>query len=160
MPEFRVPNMAQAIGEAVQAAVDPNRPNSTMDHVTQLVHENYRSIEDAIDRGGVTGAAFSEDFDDADDQVDQLYDWTLPNVSGLYLCVFTLTGDNMAPGYTVELGMNGNRWSVDAIDATLASAVTGFALATHGETLAFACMWRGVDDIRDLRLSGGAVKIQ
>lgn len=159
MPEFRVPNMAQAIGEAVQAAVDPNRPNSTMDHVTQLVHENYRSIEDAIDRGGVTGSGVAVDFDDSDDQVDQLYDWTLPAKSGLYLCVFTLIGLNMSSGYTVELGCNDNRWSVEAIDATLTSAVTGSVLATHGETLEFACMWRGVDDIRDLRLWGGAVKI-
>lgn len=159
MTEFRVPNMAQAIGEAVQAAVDPNRPNSTMDHVTQLVHENYRSIEDAIDRGSVTGAAFSTDFDDSEDQVDQLYDWTLPATSGLYLCVFTLIGVNMSSGYTVELGMNDIRWSVEAIDSTLATAVTGFALASQSDVLEFACMWRGVDDIRDLRLSGGAIKI-
>ena len=159
MPEFRVPNIAQAISEAVQAASDATRPDATMDNVTQLVHENYRAIEDAIDRGQVTGSAFNTDFDASDDQVSQLYDWTLPATRGLYLCVFTLIGVNMSSGYTVELGCNDNRWSVESIDATLTTAVTGFLLATHGETLAFDCMWRGVNSTRDLRLSGGAVKI-
>jgi hypothetical protein len=159
MTEFRVPHPFQNIGDAIKDAFDPNTPDST-DRVVQLMDENNRAIEDAIDRGSVTGSAFIAEFDDSDDQVDQLYDWTLPTISGLYLCVFTLVGVNMSSGYTVELGMNGRRWSVDAIDSTLTSAVTGFALAQNSETLAFACMWRGVDSTRDLRLSGGAIKIQ
>lgn len=59
MSEFRTPHAFENVAQAIQDAVDPEKPQ-TMGAAINLVNENARAVEDAINSVGTSsnGAAF------------------------------------------------------------------------------------------------------
>ena len=160
MPDFRLPNLADAIGEAVKRATDP-QDNEDGGLATQLLGENFREIEDAISKGGVTGAQLIQGFEMSDEGTLYTYDWTLPAERGLYITLVTLSVEPITKGWEIELTVGDAKWYALSGGVDKYSAVTGFLLGANGQTGTVGARFygAGLGAIRDMTLYGGAIKI-
>lgn len=84
MSEFRTPHAFENVAQAIQDAMDPEKPQ-TMGAAINLVNENARAVEDAINGIDVTGESGGQNFANLDESQLGSMTWTLPGTADTFL---------------------------------------------------------------------------
>jgi len=138
--QFRHPHPFQNVAQAIQDALDPNKPD-TLGSAINLVNENARAVEDAIDGGTTRGAFLSEAFT-LSDGVHGTAEWVIPSRSAsIFSGHVTVIAIGLSAGQTLFLTVNGTQYSVtsdgsgdDGVTAGITAAVFGGDVTLDIET--------------------------
>ena len=129
MSEFRHPHPFENIANAIQDALDPNKPD-TLGSAINLVNENARAVEDAIDGGTTRGAFLTEAYSLAS-TVHGTATWVIPSrQASIFSGHVTAIATGLTAGQTLFLTVNGTQYTVlsdgsgdDGVTAGITAAV-------------------------------------
>lgn len=160
MSEFRHPHPFENIANAIQDALDPNKPD-TLGSAINLVNENARAVEDAIDGGTTRGSLIVDQENGVASGVHAVFEWVIP---GRTNTVFSgsLTAFGAPPaGTTLYLDIGGTRYKTVS-DGVGTEAVTAgiTALTFTGDvTVNIDVWWEAGGGTTGLSVSGSGVYI-
>jgi len=160
MSEFRHPHPFENIANAIQDALDPNKPD-TLGSAINLVNENARAVEDAIDGGTTRGSLISDVEAGVASGVHTSFEWVIPGrTNTVFSGTLTLFGAPPA-GTTLYLDINGTRYKTVS-DGVGSEAVTAgiTALTFTGDvTVNIEVWWESGAGTTGLSISGSGVYI-
>lgn len=155
MSEFRTPHVGENIAQAIQDALDPAKPN-TMGSAINLINENARAVEDAINAGGVaTGAFLADSFTQAETVVGTKT-WVIPQRSTLFLGYLEATGVDVPDAGFLYMKVD-NRlyrtWGDAAEDVTVTAGI-GVITQDADVSLDIEVWWEGGGGTATILLQG------
>lgn len=160
MSEFRTPHAAENIAQAIKDALNPDTPD-TIGSAINLINENARAVEDAIDGGTTRGAFLTEAYTLAS-TVHGTATWVIPSRSAsIFSGHVTAIATGLTAGQTLFLTVGGTQYSVtsdgagdDGVTAGITAAVFGGDVSLDIET-----WWEAGAGSNPVSLAGSGVYV-